>query len=112
MRRDRRMEARVRKLNDEPKMCPGSVSMVCRGVANKTPAEVARIQAPVTNWTELVRSLKKAAQPQATLRQRIEFGWQGDQTTGMTEKRVRQTINTEYIHSYGEKLSDWMIWSL
>jgi putative transposase len=40
----------------------------------KTPAEVARIKAPVTNWTELVRAHKSAA-PQATLRQKTEFGF-------------------------------------
>jgi putative transposase len=44
-------------------------------LANKTPAEVARIEAPVTNWTELVRSQKTAPQPQATLRQKKEWGW-------------------------------------
>jgi putative transposase len=44
-------------------------------LANETPAEVAQIKAPVTNWTELVRAHKSEAQPQATLRQKREFGW-------------------------------------
>jgi putative transposase len=44
-------------------------------LANRTPAEVARIEAPVTNWTELVKSQKTAAPPEATLRQKTEFGW-------------------------------------
>ena len=43
-------------------------------LGNRTPAEVTQIKAPVTNWTEVVRAHKSAA-PQATLRQKTEFGF-------------------------------------
>lgn len=42
---------------------------------DRTPAGVAQIKAPVTNWTELVRFQKNAEQPQVTLRQKREWGW-------------------------------------
>jgi len=43
-------------------------------LSNKTPAEVAQIKAPVTNWTELVKYQKTSLQT-TTLRQKNEWGF-------------------------------------
>jgi putative transposase len=43
-------------------------------LANRTPAEVAQIKAPVTNWTDVVKWNKSSYQ-QTTLRQKTEFGF-------------------------------------
>jgi putative transposase len=43
-------------------------------LSNKTPAEVARIKAPVTNWTELVK-FQKSSMQMTTLRQKNEWGF-------------------------------------